>query len=146
MPTARSVSWVELLHAGSVTASKQGTATTRRDEPLLTTVAGDVHERSGSVESLASLDLWNQAEDALTSFDKLHFWSSQACFLQLISASGSQTISVAAGDPYTRSSAVVSASYAATPITAAPTTEQITRVHVFNPNASALRYRLILLD
>ena len=102
MPNVNTTVVIEVSGHGTITLGKHGATTDSIYTPLVTTVAGGLLERRGTISAGTAVTLYDVGQgDLPATWLKFFFWCSAACQLQLI-AEGTPSdviLDVAATDP-----------------------------------------------
>ncbi len=148
MATLNVVNNYEVTSQGISKSGKQGEAADGFDTALELTVTGTAHQATGSLATDAVATVWDGDDDLPATWDYLHFWADQDCYIQIIGPAMNVVFPVTAYVPFTLAAAAMVAAASATAITggAEPTMSDIDSVVIGNNSGSTMNYTFGVVD
>lgn len=148
MATLNITNFFNLLSQGAEKTGKQGTITDAFQTPFAITVTGTCHQITGSLATAAVATPWDEDDDLPADFDYIHFWSDQACYLQIITTATNFIIPILAKVPFVLSGNTALAAANTTPMSAGvtPSTTAIDSIVISNVSGTTMNYTLSIID
>jgi len=132
---------------GATERVKQGATTDDVDTAFEITVDGSYASKGlASLADAAGRVLWDSSVDAPSTFDFMILWADQNVVLQKIGASDSHIQSIRAKVPYILSLDDVDIALGSTTVLASdPTTENISKLFLWNSSGTTVNYKFFLV-
>lgn len=129
-------------------SGKQGAVADGVNDELVVTVSGDVHQVSGTLATAAVRTVYDNDDDAPTSWNYLWFWCSVDMYLQIILATGNLIHKVLATTPFNMSwpSALVAANTTVIAGGVEPTLEAVDSIVIGNYSGGSGTFNFAVVD
>lgn len=147
MATLRIIANAEFTAFGATERVKQGSTTDNIETAFEVTVDGDYASKGlSSLADAAGRVLWDSASDAPSTFDVAVFWADQNVDLQIFGASDTHVQRIRAKVPFIIGLDDVDIATGNTSNLAAdPTTENITKIFLWNSSGTTVNYKFFLV-
>ena len=132
---------------GETVTGKHGTITDLRETPTTLTVTPTVYRKIGTLANDSAATLWDEDAGDFNTFEFLHFWADQRCYLQLVSEATNVVLKLLAKAPFTLSTEYLLAAEDTTIIGGSePSATAMDSIVLGNYSGVTINYKLALVD